>query len=81
MAQREDKVSISIRLDPQVHRQLVEAAERAKSPLNGEIQRRLAMSLENAGGQCVDVGLQLTRIEHTVSAIAAAMLAQKGKKA
>ncbi len=77
MAQREDKVSISIRLDPGVHQQLVKAAAKAKTPLNGEIQRRLSLSFEAESQP--DLAPQLTRIEHTVNAIASSLLARRAE--
>lgn len=66
-----DKVSISIRIDPELHEQLVKAADKARSPLNGEIQRRLALSLER---EARDLREPLERIERTVNAIATTLL-------
>lgn len=74
MSQRESKVSISIRLDSGVHKQLAEYVSATGGSLNGEIQRRLSDSLR---ADAADVTPQLTRIEHTVNAIAATLLSGK----
>jgi ABC-type uncharacterized transport system fused permease/ATPase subunit len=73
MQERDDKVSISIRLGSAVHKRLTEVVEQVGGSLNGEIQRRLALSFEAEARQ-EELRNQLTRMEHQLNAVALALL-------
>jgi hypothetical protein len=79
MQERDDKVSISIRLGSTVHKRVTEAAEKVGGSLNSEIQRRLVHSFDEEARHLA-LAQQLTRMEHQLNAVALALLGQKKGK-